>query len=133
MNQSKTSMNNHEGEANGPGKGNGVQQPTFIQQQKQNGIQSGIGSKGNGRHSLQNPMIIDRKFNLNAASRQSFNISMQNSSQGSHRYHLKDGHQTHLQSNNSQSNLVNCQNLVRKSSHNNATSLGQNKFYKRLG
>ena len=40
--------------------------------------------------SLQNPMIIDKKFNLNAASRQSFNVSMLNSSQTSHRYPLKD-------------------------------------------
>ena len=32
-----------------------------------------------GMQNLSNPMIIDKKYNLNAASRQSFNVSMQNS------------------------------------------------------
>lgn len=125
MNQSKTSMNAPESEANGPPtKTSTVKQPNFLKAQK-GGIQkSGEETAPQSRHSLQNPMIIDKKFNINAASRQSFNVS---SNQASQRYHGKDGH---LQQTSSQSTLTH--NVTRKASHNNVSSLGSNNVFKRL-
>jgi len=64
---------------------------THKQQNSQN--------RGAVQQNLQNPMIIDKKYNLNAASRQSFNVSVQNSTQTSHRYVLKDNFSSSSQNN----------------------------------